>query len=56
MNLKEQWARASLEVQWLRTQLAITGTWFQPVVQEDSTRHEQLSPQATTTEPECCNY
>ena len=56
MNLKEQWARASLEVQWLRTQLAIKGTWFQMVVQEDSTCHEQLRPQATTTEPECCNY
>ena len=39
---------------WIRIRLSMQGTWVQSLVQEDAT--EQLSPSATTTEPECCNY
>ena len=42
----------SLVAQWLRIRLPMQGTWVRALVQEDLHAVEQLSPCATTTEPE----
>ena len=49
---QEEGTRASQVAQWLRIRLPMQGTQVRALVWEDPNAAEQLSPCATTTEPE----